>query len=71
MLNIDHITKLHLLLKYCEKSVKTLRATDFCLFLKVVIDAKKMSMTFLFFAIILSIAPQNNPQTLGIITPQP
>ena len=34
----------------------------FVFFMKVVIDAKKMSMTFLFFALFLRISPRNHPQ---------
>ena len=70
----------YLSLKYCEKNVKTYSGNlgnltvshRIFLFLKVVIDAIKMEMKFLFFSFFcMSIAPRNHPQTLGIITPQP
>ena len=63
----------YLLLNYCGKSVKTCAGNlghltmshRFFIFLKVVIDAIKMSMTSLFFAFFrMSIAPRNQPPTL-------
>ena len=70
---------MYLSLKYCEKSIKTcagylghLTMSHRFFFMKVVIDAIKMSMTSLFFAFFcMSIAPRNHPPTLEIITPQP
>ena len=77
----------YLLLKYCKKKRQNLCRQSrtfndepqiFCLFVKVVIDAIKMSMTFLFFAFTLqeyspAKSPPNPmdqyPQTLKICDP--
>ena len=76
----------YLSLKYCEKSVKTcagnlrhLTMSHRFFFMKVVIDAIKMSMTFLFFAFFLhEYSPAKSPPNLEDhypptlrITPQP
>ena len=74
------VTMAYLSLIYFEKSVKIYSgnlghltmSNRYFSFLKVVVDAIKMSMTFLFFIFCcMSIAPRNHIPTLGIITPQP
>ena len=69
----------YLSLKYWEKCVKTCRQygtfndePQIFFFLKVVIDAIKISMkVYLLHFFCMSIAPRNHPPTLGIITSQP
>ena len=57
-------------LKYCKKVSKLMQPQIF--FLKVVIDAIRMIMTFLFFAFFcMSIAPRITPQPYGSLTPDP